>query len=35
MAGKKNGNGIVKMANGNIYDGQWIDGTKNGRGVYF
>jgi hypothetical protein len=23
------------MANGNVYDGQWVDGAKNGRGVYF
>lgn len=35
MNGKKNGTGIIKLINGNIYDGQWIDGTKNGRGVYF
>lgn len=23
------------MANGNLYDGQWVDGSKNGRGIYF
>jgi hypothetical protein len=22
------------LENGNIYDGQWIEGIKNGRGVY-
>ena len=35
MGGKKNGNGIVKLQNGNIYEGQWVDGVKSGRGVYF
>jgi hypothetical protein len=23
------------MANGNLYDGQWVEGVKNGHGVYF
>jgi len=34
LNGKKNGTGILKLANGNLYDGQWINGLKNGRGVY-
>ena len=25
----------MKLSNGNIYDGQWIEGIKNGRGVLF
>lgn len=35
MNGKKNGTGIMKTANGSIYDGQWFEGNKNGRGAYF
>jgi hypothetical protein len=34
LNGKKNGSGIIKLLNGNIYDGQWTEGVKNGRGVY-
>ena len=25
----------MKMTNNNIYEGQWVDGVKNGRGVYY
>jgi len=35
MNGKKHGTGIMKTTNGNIYDGQWIEGIKNGQGVYY
>lgn len=35
MNGKKHGTGILKLINGNIYDGQWIQGIKNGQGTYY
>lgn len=35
MNGKKHGTGIMKSTNGNIYDGQWIDGVKSGQGTYY
>jgi hypothetical protein len=35
MNGKKHGTGIMKSTNGSIYDGQWIDGVKNGQGIYY
>jgi hypothetical protein len=35
MNSKKHGTGIMKSSNGNIYDGQWIEGIKNGKGVYY
>ena len=25
----------MRSTNGNIYDGQWIDGVKNGQGIYY
>ena len=32
---QRNGDGIVKMANGNIYEGQVKDGLRHGKGKYF
>ena len=31
--GAPEGNGIMKFANGDIYDGEWKEGKKNGFGV--
>ena len=30
----KNGKGILKFNNGDIYDGDWRDDEKNGKGIY-
>jgi hypothetical protein len=35
MNGKKHGTGLMKQENGTIYDGQWIEGIKNGQGIYY
>lgn len=32
--GKKTGKGLYKYANGDVYDGEWKDGSMNGYGVY-
>lgn len=32
--GKKTGKGVYKYANGDVYDGEWKDGSMNGYGVY-
>lgn len=32
MEGKKHGKGRMVYLNGEIYDGEWADGQKHGRG---
>lgn len=32
--GKKTGKGTYKYANGDVYEGDWKDGSMNGFGVY-
>ncbi len=36
MNGKKHGTGVMRSyEKNNVYNGQWIDGVKNGQGVYY
>ena len=34
-AEKKHGRGKMHFANGDTYDGDWLEGKINGKGVYF
>lgn len=32
---KKNGRGVMQFANGNLYDGEWKDDDRHGKGVHY
>lgn len=34
MEGKRHGQGTYTYANGDVYNGEWVDDKKHGQGIY-
>ncbi len=34
MDDKKNGSGVLRYDNGDVYEGQWKNNQRNGKGIY-